>query len=173
MSKIATRFIVCIFFTFYGCESNIHRVNKKIIKEWIGKEIILPELYDNSNQNAFSGGLKVVAKINGNCYSCLMDLKKWKTFMENIPHKGKISFCFYLVISDSAVYKNLNKKEIHFDHPVIYDEDNKFQKQNKLNSNSIFHVMLLDSSNRVLLIGDPINNKKMTFLYKKVISQTF
>jgi hypothetical protein len=173
MSKNAIISIMCIFLSIYGCERNSHKENEKIIKEWIGKEIILPELYDNGNQNGFSDGLKIVAKINGNCYSCLINLRKWKPFMENIPHKEKMSFYFYLVISDSTVYKNLNKEEIHFDHPIIYDEYNKFQKENKLNSNSIFHVMLLDSNNRVLLIGDPTNNKNMEYLYKKVISQTF
>ena len=173
MSKIVIRFIICIFLTFIGCVSNTHKENEKIINEWIGKKIILPELYDNGNQNAFSDRLKIIAKINGDCYSCLINLGKWKTFMENIPYKEKISFYFYLVTSDSMVYKNLNKEKIHFNHPVIYDEYNKFQKQNKLNSNSIFHVMLLDSSNRVLLIGDPINNEKMTNLYKKVICHIF
>lgn len=173
MSKIAIRSIICVILSINGCESNSHKENERIIKEWIGKEIILSGLYNSGNQNGFSDGLKIVAKINGDCYPCLINLRKWKSFMENIPHKEKMSFYFYLVISDSLVYKNLNKKEIHFDHPVIYDEFNKFHKENKLNSNSIFHVMLLDSSNKVLLIGDPINNKKMTNLYKKVISQTF
>lgn len=173
MSNIVIRFIVFLFLMFTGCKNNSHKGNEKIINEWIGKEIILPGLCDNENQNVISDRLKIVSRINGNCYSCLIKLKKWKTFMENIPYKEKISFYFYLVISDSTVYKNLNKEEIHFEHPVIYDEHNRFHKLNKLNLNSIFHVMLLDSSNRVLLIGDPIDNMKMKNLYKEVINQTF
>lgn len=160
MSNIVTKFIIFSVLMFAGCESNFHKKNEEIVKKWIGKEIILPELCDNAIQNAFSDGLKIVSRINGNCYSCLIKLKKWKTFMENIPSKERISFYFYLVISDSTVYTNLNNEEIHFDHPVIYDEYNSFHKLNKLNSNSIFHVMLLDSSNRVLLIGDPIDSEK-------------
>ena len=70
-----------------------------------------------------------------------------------------------MVISDSSIYTEINKKEIHFEYPVIFDTNNEFQKSNNLAQNNIFHTMLLNKSNKVILIGNPINNTKLKELY--------
>lgn len=140
-----------------------------IVSVWMGKEVILPGLNKFNIQNSNPSGLKIVTRINGNCYSCLMQLKEWQIIKEDISQTVSIPFYFYIVVSDSTMYKILNKQEIHFNYPVIFDPFDEFRKLNRLEDNSIFHSMLLDSNNRILLIGNPVNNMKMQNLYKNII----
>ncbi len=59
----------------------------------------------------------------------------------------------------------MNDSIIQFNYPVIFDQNNTFYKLNKLHENSLYHTMLLDSLDKVLLIGTPIMNKKLQALY--------
>lgn len=164
--------IIQLVITF-GCSNLNKSENEKIVDEWIGKEIILPKLKYNDIIKENQSGLKIVSRINGNCYSCISQLTEWKEFMNSFSQNEKFPFYFYLVIADSSVYNKINKEKIHFDYPVIFDTNDDFRKKNKLSHNNIFHSMLIDSDNKVILIGNPISNVTMQDLYKKVIDNYY
>ena len=59
-----------------------------------------------------------------------------------------------------------------FDLPVFYDPDGAFERANpQLPENPVFHTVLLDRDNRVVLVGSPIGNPKMWELYKSTIAR--
>ena len=91
--------------------------------------------------------------------------------MNNILQNERIPFYFYLVIADSSIYNKINNEIIHFDYPVIFDPDDQFRKKNNLNENNIFHTMLVDANNKVIIIGNPVNNVKMQNLYREIINE--
>ena len=138
---------------------------KSIIEEWIGKKIVLPRL---SNQFKYDEKVKVVTKINGNCFQCISRLELWSRFIDEIEkncENSTVQYYFYISGADTSAFKTMNDSIIQFNYPVIFDQNNTFYKLNKLHENSLYHTMLLDSLDKVLLIGTPIMNKKLQALY--------
>ena len=157
--------LLLLFQIIFSCKNSQDSEYENIVNEWIGKEILLPKISEGNKLYNPDSNLKIVTRINGNCYSCLSRLKNWKPFVEEVNNKYNIPVFIYMVISDSSIYTEINKKEIHFEYPVIFDTNNEFQKSNNLAQNNIFHTMLLNKSNKVILIGNPINNTKLKELY--------
>lgn len=129
----------------------------------------MPELKSNYSTIDSNGDFKLVTRINGDCYSCLLQLKNWSAFVNDVSKECKVSFYIYVYISDTLVYNELNEQEIHFNYPIIFDQNDQFRKLNSLNKNEIFHTMLLDHSNKEIIIGNPIINPKLSELYKRTI----
>lgn len=138
---------------------------ESIIEEWIGKKIVLPRL---SNQFKYDEKVKVVTKINGNCFQCISRLELWSRFIDEIEKNCEncnVQYYLYISGADTSAFKTMNDSIIQFNYPVIFDQNNTFYKLNKLHENSLYHTMLLDSLDKVLLIGTPIMNKKLQALY--------
>lgn len=60
-------------------------------------------------------------------------------------------------------------KRDKFTHPVCFDEEDAFNKLNKLPTDMTFQTFLLDKDNKVVAIGNPIHNPKVKELYLKII----
>lgn len=154
---------------FCNCGRSEKPEHKKIIDKWIGKKIILPRL---SNQFTYNEKVKIVTEINGNCFQCISRLELWSDFINEIKKNCEncnIQYYFYIGGVDTSAFNTINDSILHFNYPVIFDQNNSFYKMNKLHENSLYHTMLLDSSDKVLLIGTPIMNKKLQTLYLEEI----
>lgn len=162
-------FFLSIVFLGYNCSESIKTRDADVVNYWNGKQVILPEFKSNYGTIASNGSLKIVSRINGDCYSCLEQLKNWSAFVNDVLKEREVSFYIYVYISDTLVYNELNRKEIHFNYPVIFDQNDQFKKLNNLNINEIFHTMLLDHSNKEIIIGNPIINTKLRELYIQTI----
>lgn len=57
----------------------------------------------------------------------------------------------------------------NFKFPVCIDKNDSFYKLNHLPSNIAFQTFLLDKNNKVMAIGNPINNLKVKDLYLNII----
>lgn len=168
MKKIIGIFGI-VLFVFCSCVRPQRIENERIVEDWLGKEIKLPKL---SNQFRYDEKTKIVTSINGNCSQCIFRLKYWMNFIKEINETCvgcEIQYYFYVTGADTAAFKAINDSMVHFKYPVIFDQNNSFYKQNKLNENNLYHTMLLDSCDRVLLIGTPIMNPKLQNLYKEEI----
>lgn len=162
-------FFLNLVFLLLNCSKPTNTNYKDIISNWKGRHIVLPELKTNYGTIDSNNVFKLVTRINGDCYPCLVQLKIWSAFVNDVSKEHKVSFYIYVYISDTLVYNELNRKEIHFNYPVIFDQNDQFKKLNNLNKNEIFHTMLLDHSNKEIIIGNPIINPKLRELYKQTI----
>lgn len=164
-----TFFFLSMLFLFSNCSKSSKSQYGDIINNWIGKKVILPILNSNYDSLELSSDLKIVTRINGDCHPCLMQLKNWLVFLNDVSKEQKVSFYIYVVISDTLAYNEINRKEIHLNYPVIFDQNDQFRKLNGLHKNEIFHTMLLNHSNNVIIIGNPIYSQKLRELYKQTI----
>lgn len=158
-------FFSILLLTFCSCVKSEKTEREVIIEEWIGKKIIIPRL---SNQFKYDEKAKIVTQINGNCFSCISKLELWSGFIDEMKktcNNCSIHYYFYISGADTTAFKTINDSLIRFNLPVIFDPNNTFFKLNKLHQNSLYHTMLLDSSDKVILIGTPILNKKLQKLY--------
>lgn len=151
--------------------SDSQEKSKKEISRWIGKELHLKDssyLYrikKNPSYNSIKADrIKIVHYLNPmNCFNCLEDMKKWKNLMNEFD-SCNVSFIFYIHIHD---WKHINRYFITWDIdlPVIIDKQNWFKTKNNLPENKFLHTFLIDKSNSIVLIGDPLKNEKLKNLY--------
>ena len=66
--------------------------------------------------------------------------------------------------------ESIGLKTENFDYPVCIDEKDSINKLNHFPVEMRFQTLLLDKENKVLAIGNPVQNPKIKELYLKIIS---
>ena len=154
-----------------SCQSSY---SEKLVKEWSNKEIKFPDnptftIYgEQSTDFTISGSnYKVLTYIDSiGCSSCKLNLSKWKEFMsevDSISHQNT-SFLFFLHPNNTREIK-IKLKDEKFDYPMCFDNKDELNKRNKFPHDLNFQTFLLDSTNKVILIGNPIYNHNVRQLY--------
>ena len=154
---------------------------KTLVNQFIGDTLVVPKIPEvlyrdslfingeaiNKNQKLF-----IITFLWGDCNSCISDLKKWDSYFHFINNKKDIDILFYLYTSDLKFFKkSLYSKEIH-KFPLILDHKNSFIIKNNLPHNKkMYQTFLLDSNNKVILVGNPIYSEKLMELYKEEINK--
>jgi len=151
---------------------------ENVVREWHGKEIVLPQQieYKTLGQSSASSALwdstyKILTYIDSiGCSSCQLGLSNWQMLIDSSNfQKLDVSFLFIVHSSD---FLNFDKEVLlyNFDYPIIYDYQNQFYKLNRFPP-APYRTFLLDKDNKVQITGSPINNPMMWELYKKEITR--
>ena len=115
----------------------------------------------------------LVFKDSALCSPCyIKSLGEWESFLSEFKD-GDIDLVFVLqpkkreIISAKSVLSNRKYK-----FPIYLDTTGIFLRMNKhIPQNEIFHSMLLDKKNKVLVIGNPLKNKEVNkIIIKEVIN---
>lgn len=177
-------------FTFYiiiiqaicllSCKESEERKIKHLVNEWQGKEIIFPQhmiftkfITDTVDYQIPDTDYKILVYIDSSgCTGCKLQLPKWKEFVaftDSIVGR-KIPFLFFFHSKD---YKEMHYlfKINKFDRPVCMDMEDQLNKLNKFPTDSRFHTFLLDKSNKIAIIGNPISNLYIKDLYFKELTK--
>ena len=176
-------FLILSFFLFIHCSSDNDKKKKEIkdiVNTWLSRVIEIPEslepiLINATAHDAFDTySQKIIVYINSaGCVECSLgkSLPYWVQNIKEIESTElKNRTCFIFIINSN------NPKQVashfhntQFNYPIYFDHTDEFNKRNRLPENPLFHVMLLNKENKVLLIGSPVNNDKMWNMYKKHI----
>ncbi|MCK9413571.1 MAG: hypothetical protein M0Q53_14820 [Prolixibacteraceae bacterium] len=178
MKKIAILFIL---FGVFACSDSRTKHIKTFLKEKKGELIYLPDsftvqsldvdsTYSLSNSKKFVHCLmlRVVTSINGDCHVCVSQLKEWESVVNKWP-KEKIRFLFFIHAENYARFELMNKGEISFKYPVVYDYKNDFVLKNKIPDDYLLNTMLIDSTGKVIVVGNPLKSKEILTLYENAI----
>lgn len=165
--------IIFICSILIACSS---KNNISIVLKYRNKQIYFPEnllIINNETQtdnNVFkSPNLKIITFINGNCSVCIEHMTYWKKFIEMKELKSNdVEFITILISQNLDTFYEINKY-LKFNYSIIYDKDDVIRKNNMLNDYELTKFLLLDSDNKILLIGDPISNPKVKDIYLEVI----
>lgn len=163
-------YLALLLLTFFCCFCQKREDDqlRRQVKEMLGKEVHLPP-YRTAAGTDYTKA-KLVTRINGNCMPCIYKLSLWKPFIQKLDREYKVPVLFYVTVSDTLLLKKV-LSDIHFDYPIIIDYNDDFLKNNHLPDNSILHTMLLDSTNRISLLGTPLNNMRLQKLYFERIEE--
>ena len=106
------------------------------------------------------------------CSVCYVEtLPYWQKLMDelNCYSKGKLDFIFILSpLKKDETNLRLNLEVSEFKHPIYIDMKRNFQQENpQLPKFEELNVFLLDKNNNVIMIGDPLENKKIKELLKR------
>ncbi|MDE5417925.1 hypothetical protein L3049_07885 [Labilibaculum sp. DW002] len=166
--------VILIMILFSACNRNKKSQEyAKIVKYWMNRELVLPsdtviigaigrdfnlECIDNKE-------FKIVTRIDGDCSVCIDELLEWKKMVQDYGSELNLSFHFYVATNNFEIFKKINKSTIRFPYPLIFDRLDDLRIKNNLKKDKRFNTFLLDRDNRVVLIGNPIRNKKIKQLY--------
>lgn len=171
-------YLIIILAIFSCNNSSVKETNtKKVIKEWLGKEIIFPStlsskiIHNDTNcSELLNKKYKIIMYTDSyGCSECKLKLSHWMQFINDTKkHQDSLSF---IIIVDSP-----NKRQIpiiceqhHFDYPIFYDNHGKMNNLNQFIPDEKFRCFLTNS-NHIVAIGNPITNPKIKELYLKVIT---
>ena len=167
---------VSILFSFLfilSCIDGRNRIEKQV-NEWNNKEILFPGnpvftsmVKDTVPYRIPKTDYKVVVFVDSvGCISCKLQLPKWKEFMHEVDSlsDGNVPFVFFFQTKDVRELRYILRRD-NFSHPVCIDTEDSFYKLNRFPGEMMFQTFLVDSENRVKVIGNPIHNLSVKDLY--------
>jgi hypothetical protein len=168
--RITLLLVTVIVFSSCGQEN----VNEKIVSEWLGKQVDLPQvdfLKNKTSVNPVDKKIKILTLIDGDCSVCVEELKAWEVFMSKVD-TTKVGFIFVIYSFDNLNgFNDLNNSTIHFKYPYFTDLGKKYIYKNNFSKEKVYQTMLLDESNKVITIGSPIMYKTMEKFYLAKINK--
>lgn len=185
--KILILFLLLSFFSVNSCKENKRQAEKaeiaKIVTEWIGKEILLPEdipCYisgkDTLNilcEELFYKDYKILLYVDSTgCSDCRLKLYEWKQLVEEADSlfQDRVGFLLYFQPKSIREIAFLFE-QYRFDYPVFIDSKGIINKTNNFPQTKEYQCFLLDNNNKVLIIGNPVLNVRIWELYKSYISE--
>ena len=149
-----------------------------MVNDWTGREIVFPvnivftiQGRDTVRFDFYDSTYKILTYIDAKeCISCNFDLNAWKSFISEVDSTLHVSvpIVFYFGTPHTSEVKHITKSE-EFDYPICIDRDAQLNELNKFPENRNFHSFLLDKDNRVLAVGNPMNNARIKELYKRIM----
>jgi len=162
-----------------SCQNKKEREAKKIVTEWVGKKIQIPDKTifsvlgkDTTCPNLLKKPYKILLYVDSSgCLSCRLKLADWKILMKEIDSiaPGKVGLIYIFQPKREKELQLLLRQNL-FCYPVILDPTDHINKQNHFPSKLAYQCFLLDQSNKVLMIGNPVHNPQIWNLYKAQIT---
>jgi hypothetical protein len=176
-------FFLVILSCVYSCKDSRKKDDiAKVVNEWTGKEIRFPEnvscyvsgkdtLLEFCNE-CFRKEFKILLYVDSaGCSNCRLKLREWKQLMEEADSlfQGKVGFLLFFQPKSVKEMEYLFIRD-RFDYPVFMDTNGTVNNLNRFPQAMLFQCFLLDSDNKVLMIGNPVSNPKIWELYKEQIA---
>lgn len=163
-----------------SCQNRDKAQARKILNEWIDKEIFFPENLNFSIQGSERASnfairdseYKIVAYVDSmGCTSCKLHLSEWDNYINNIDslYPNKVQFLFFFFPKNGRdIYLTLRVER--FIYPICIDTLDVLNRINHFPSDIQYQTFLLDKNNKVMAIGNPIHNPHIKELYWNIIS---
>lgn len=167
--------VVGVFMTINGCD--YIKNNQRLIKQnQTPIKIEYPlKRYDLENKwtdYECNNKYKVINYIDATCGKCIETLIDWKRFMQKY-RDWDVDYLFYIKPSNTDVLVEF-LKEIEFKYPIIIDEGNEFFNNNTRlieENESVKIIWLVNTENKIIISGDPINNNRILKAYESVFQK--
>lgn len=158
-----------------SCVLNHHTKAEDIVRKWMGKEIVFPnDSYFPDNRSNQYADVKSPKKFTVftyvdtmGCISCYLKAEQWKSLINDSIFR-EVKFLFAFPYSKKDTVEEI-LKQANFDYPVYYDRHNILDSLNHFPIDFGGQSFLIDSNNKVLLIGNPIHNRKIKNLYSQLV----
>ena len=109
------------------------------------------------------------------CSTCMLKrMYDWEIVMDSLQHNDHIIDILFIFSPPkdkiNAFEENLIKNQYPF--PIYMDTCNAFLRANPhIPANPIMHSFLLDENDSVILVGNPVRNKKIEELFFKILEE--
>ena len=164
---------ISIFFTLCSCNTT----SQKLLKEMT----LLQSKPINCGQNELVHHDTLQKEIecivysdSVSCTPCAINkMYLWNSFLDySKSYNGQLNFYFIFCPArkDFQEMKLALIKNSRFNYPIILDTLGQFAKLNPhLPKNKALHTFLLDENNNVILVGNPLHNKKIKEMFDQIV----
>lgn len=167
---------ICLSFMLCSCNTDNGQKLLKEITLLRSKPIDYCQnklVYDNVLQERIK---YIVYSDSVNCTSCAINqMDLWNPLLEySKSYNGLLNFYFIFrpAKKDIKDVKLVLSKNVKFNYPVFLDTLGEFEKLNPhLPKNKALHTFLWDENNNVILVGDPLHNKKIEEMFYKIVKE--
>ncbi len=109
------------------------------------------------------------------CTSCVIDgLYDWNDFIADFKKNERYLKVFFIFAPPPNEMRNISIsfKNSIIDYPIFIDTAGIFKKRNlHLPKEKVLHTFLLNKNNEVILIGNPLYNKKINQMFKEIVEE--
>jgi len=179
IKNIEVYFLVFGLLGLIGCNSTSLKL-KDDINDITGRHISFPDqidywAYDSTTfqmekENfTLNHELKIIAIIDIDCSACVGEIDEWEKALKEKKLKKDLVFIFIIKTVDPENFSQFIRHKKISDAYVAYDSSNEIFKINSFSNYKTLQTMLLDNDNRVILVGNPLNNKSLIKLYNREI----
>lgn len=159
------RYILISFILLSSCnrESGLNEQ----LSTMLNKEIVFEDSVHNTKKL-----FTVVHYVDSiGCIPCKLRPQDWITFQGRIDslYNNNVKIVFVSHVNALRDLRKLMVARNLYNIEVLPDSANKWKNGNQIGDNQLFYTMLLDSENKVLVVGEPFLNKKMIALYDNAI----
>lgn len=174
MKTIGYLSIVIFLFLLTDCNSRKQEI-AAIVKAWQGKEIILPDTLtlkvqgrDTVCPDLSEARFKILNYIDtSGCTSCRTRFYDWNLLQQQTDSLNlDVAYLFIAWVKEYEELEILQQIN-HCQIPCLYDSTGTLGRLNQFPPYPRLQTFLLDSLNRVILIGSPIDNPSLKTLYLK------
>ena len=177
MIKKIVILLCLIVIAFLSCNRHTDRINKQL-NELYSNTIVIPFsdmdtlIVDTTNLSNSINYQFLVYIDSSECTPCFASHHQEWEFVLMESRKYEPNLTLTIIIDSKSVSEDIKEKFLRSDFPksIFIDKKGTFRKMNPVfPESSIMHVLLLDKNNKVKLVGDPLNNKKIEeLLYSKL-----
>jgi len=176
-------FIVLIYSGFHSCKQiNNKQKEIKMLENFKNCKVSFPDssiniiykdsIYQSEHTELFSDKIKVVTNIDGGCGACIKKFNEWKNLVNRAKNNNNFSIIFFIKTNHFKYFKENYYPNIDFkNYPLFLDKRYSFLTKNKFPENVDYRTVLLNSKNKIILIGNPIYNDELMKLYKEEINK--
>lgn len=179
--KIGILLTCLAFFSFSSCDRRKKEINEQVNKLY-SSVIDVPYsdmetlVVDSAYLPSKADYQILVYMDSTECTPCYAShYGEWESVLKEC-RKYTPSITLSIIIESKDISKNVKEKFMasDFDKTIFIDKTGVFRKKNPVFPESnIMHVLLLDKNNKVVLVGNPLNNEKIKeLLYTKLREST-
>lgn len=162
-----------VLFVFCACNNN--RVENEI-RNLFGRQITFPTGYVSlsyhdslSVDSLLTKDIKMVSYIDDlPCTSCgVRMLRSWAEEVKEIDPE----MAYVIVVQTQekdVLFENIDSMRLSC--PLMYYDTSVFGEVNKLDVLARNKTFLLNKENKIVLVGEPFNNEKLSQLYRKAVT---
>lgn len=176
---IGTIAVVTFTLCTIACQDNGRKAIARTVAQWQGRTVQMPEgavftvqARDTVAMDLYAPAHKVLVYVDSTgCTSCRLQLHEWKKFIAEVDSAtgGRVPFLFFLSPKSVKEARYITRRD-DFTYPICVDMQNRLDSLNRFPEQDMFHTFLLDSDNRVAVIGNPIHNRAVRDLYMKTLT---
>ena len=131
---------------------------------------------DTLVSDCFHEKLKLIVFTDStSCNSCSIEnIYDWSALIDHAEQYDN-QLCFYFIFTPKKIdIEDVKFSLTHtdFDYPLILDTLGMFRNMNPhIPENKLFHTILLDENNQVIMIGSPLYNSKVRELFEDIVKE--
>ena len=172
------KYILVLFVLFlFSCMDAKRDKVAVLLNKWTQKEILFPSnpVFTVQGKDTVDFVIQDKYKIvnyvdSAGCTSCKLRLSNWNKLMNYVDsvsdHSVQFLF-FFFPKKGTEVFHALRAER--FEYPICIDELDSLNQLNYFPQEEMFHTFLLDKNNKVLAVGNPVNNPRVKDLYIRII----